>query len=196
MPEIILFRHGQTRWNQQGRMQGQNDSPLTLKGIQQALNYGRALKSFAAQKGLDLSQFKLVSSPLPRCLQSLSILMEELELEGEVIKAPNLAEVNVGQWSGQLKSDLPVDVTHGAGRFNWVFQSPGGENYTQVHMRVSHWLDSQKPDTKMIVMSHGISGKILRGIWLGLDADETMAQDAPQDSFFHLINRKIERVST
>lgn len=36
-PELYILRHGETLWNQQGRFQGQKDSPLTDKGRQQAL---------------------------------------------------------------------------------------------------------------------------------------------------------------
>jgi probable phosphoglycerate mutase len=28
-PELYILRHGETLWNQQGRFQGQKDSPLT-----------------------------------------------------------------------------------------------------------------------------------------------------------------------
>src|SRR6185295_17267686 len=42
--EVLLIRHGETLWNQQGRMQGQNDSPLTPLGLEQARQLGRRLK--------------------------------------------------------------------------------------------------------------------------------------------------------
>ena len=46
MPEQILYlvRHGETTWNREGRMQGQGDSPLTERGIEQARRIGRTLE--------------------------------------------------------------------------------------------------------------------------------------------------------
>ena len=34
--ELIVVRHGETEWNREGRLQGQNDPPLNELGIQQA----------------------------------------------------------------------------------------------------------------------------------------------------------------
>lgn len=41
--EIYLVRHGQTEFNQQGRIQGWNDSPLTEGGIAGAITLGKRL---------------------------------------------------------------------------------------------------------------------------------------------------------
>ena len=47
MTEILLIRHGETTWNQEGRMQGQHDSPLTPLGLHQARQLARRLKGVA-----------------------------------------------------------------------------------------------------------------------------------------------------
>jgi probable phosphoglycerate mutase len=36
MLQVYLVRHGETQWNAERRIQGQSDSPLTEKGVQQA----------------------------------------------------------------------------------------------------------------------------------------------------------------
>ncbi|MGB2433038.1 MAG: phosphoglycerate mutase family protein, partial [Paracoccaceae bacterium] len=43
-PELYILRHGETLWNQQGRFQGQRDSPLTDKGRRQAMAQGKVLR--------------------------------------------------------------------------------------------------------------------------------------------------------
>ena len=43
MTQLILIRHGQTQWNQQHRMQGQSDSPLTETGVLQSRLLGQRL---------------------------------------------------------------------------------------------------------------------------------------------------------
>ncbi len=47
MTQVILIRHGQTEWNQQRRMQGHSDSPLTGKGVRQAQLLGKRLASMS-----------------------------------------------------------------------------------------------------------------------------------------------------
>ncbi len=44
VPTIYLLRHGETVWNCVGRFQGQQDSPLTARGIEQADHVARLLR--------------------------------------------------------------------------------------------------------------------------------------------------------
>ena len=43
--KIYLVRHGQTLFNQQKKVQGWCDSPLTQEGIQQAIAVSKTLQS-------------------------------------------------------------------------------------------------------------------------------------------------------
>ena len=47
MVRIILIRHGETTWNVEGRYQGQEDIPLSPKGIAQGKAVGLALKDIS-----------------------------------------------------------------------------------------------------------------------------------------------------
>lgn len=40
---IILVRHGQTKWNSEGRVQGRTDIPLNARGMAQAEAVGEWL---------------------------------------------------------------------------------------------------------------------------------------------------------
>ena len=48
MKTFYLMRHGQTRFNEQGRIQGACDSPLTDLGKEQA----QAARSYFEEKGI------------------------------------------------------------------------------------------------------------------------------------------------
>ena len=44
MVRIILIRHGETTWNTEGRYQGQEDTPLSERGIRQGMACAEGLK--------------------------------------------------------------------------------------------------------------------------------------------------------
>ncbi|MET0337692.1 MAG: histidine phosphatase family protein, partial [Caulobacter sp.] len=77
------------------------------------------------------------------------------------------------------------------------FRSPGGETYEMIMQRVSAWLAEQaaEPERKLIVVSHGIAGWMLRGAYGGLSRAEVVAQDTPQDAIFRLSGGRVERIA-
>ena len=66
--KLIIVRHGETEWNTQDIAMGQLDSPLTLKGIQQAHAIAERLRR--------LSFCALYSSDLGRAVQTVNIIAE------------------------------------------------------------------------------------------------------------------------
>ena len=192
MPTIILLRHGETASNREGRIQGQADSILTVKGTEQAFRYGLAIKGLIAGE----SGWKVVSSPLGRCAQTAGILCEAAGLDADAVTFdPRLMEVNTGSLSGRLKSELPPEAVAGTGLDHWVFRSPDGESHQAITARLASWLASLNPGEKIICISHGIAGRVLRGIYLGLDPAEAMRSDSPQDALFMLRAGRMERMS-
>ena len=191
MPTIILLRHGETAFNREGRIQGQADSTLTVKGTEQAFRYGLAIKDLIAGK----SGWTVVSSPLGRCAQTTGILCEVAGLDaGAVTFDPRLMEVNTGSLSGKLKSELPPEAVAGTGLDHWVFRSPDGESHQAVSARLASWLADRAPGEKVICVSHGIAGRVLRGLYLGLDPAEAMRSDSPQDALFILRAGRLDRI--
>ncbi|STD25804.1 phosphoglycerate mutase [Enterobacter asburiae] len=47
MLQVYLVRHGETQWNAERRIQGQSDSPLTEKGVQQAWQVAERARTLA-----------------------------------------------------------------------------------------------------------------------------------------------------
>jgi probable phosphoglycerate mutase len=190
MPTIILIRHGETHWNREKRAQGQGDSPLTLKGIAQAQAYGRTVAELVGSG----DGWAVHASPLPRCKQTAAILCETVGLPYAGIHFdPRLMEVGTGAWSGLLKSELPEAVRGGTGVDSWYFRAPGGERYGHMETRIGSWLAERQAGEKVIVVSHGIAGKVLRGLYQNLPADQALAGDSPQDALFVLANGSVER---
>jgi probable phosphoglycerate mutase len=61
---------------------------------------------------------------------------------------------------------------------------------------MSDWLASLPPEPgrKIIAVSHGVAGRVLRGVYANLPAGEAVAQDVPQDAVYLLQNGLIGRI--
>ena len=90
MTDLILWRHGQTDYNLQGRIQGRVDIPLNGTGREQAR---RAADSIAV-----LKPTRIVSSPLVRARATAETLASLIGQSVEVDSA--LAEKSFGDWEG------------------------------------------------------------------------------------------------
>lgn len=196
MPTIILVRHGETHWNREKRVQGQADSvsPLTLKGIGQAQAYGRTIhRLIEGGEG-----WRVMSSPLARCVQTSGILCEAAGLPFAAVEYDSrLREVSVGTYSGLLRSTVERDhpgLFDGTGLDSWYFRCPGGETHADMVTRLSHWLAERRAGDRLVVVSHGVAGKILRGLYTGLDPVHALAADSPQDALYVLSAGRAERV--
>ncbi len=186
---IYLCRHGQTVFNREHRIQGQQDSELTPLGRGQARDMAERLHSLTAA---DPGPWRLQSSPLGRARATAEIIGARLGLA--VALDARLMEVSVGAWEGQLRSALAgahPDAFAGAG---WVFQGPGGETYADLMARVAEWLAEQDEDSRVIVVSHGVAGRLIRGAYAALSPTATLALDIPQDALFRLSDGQIERI--
>ena len=77
------------------------------------------------------------------------------------------------------------------------FESPDGEHLDALAIRLNRALTRATTfDAEACVLvSHGIAGRVLRALYLGLDPAEATRFDAPQNVFFRLEAGKISRVS-
>jgi broad specificity phosphatase PhoE len=187
---IYLLRHGETVWNTVGRFQRRKVSPLTQRGIEQANQMGMLLsREITGRQG----QFKSYVSPLGRAKESAARIAKIVPLTFE--EEPRLMEVSVGSWDGMTLYEIGVecpDALNGSDAFDWFFRSPNGESFDQACERVSSWLfDISEPT---IAISHGLTSRLLRGVYLGLSKREMLELPVPQSGFCRLHGGKSELV--
>lgn len=187
MTQVIYFvRHGETTWNRQGRMQGHLDAPLTARGLAEARRDGAALR--AAIAGHD--PYQLMFSPLRRTRETATIIAEELGpgLAGRR-SDDRLKEVSWGAWDGltfdEIKARDP-EIWQARLRDRWNVAPPGGESYRMLYERVAEWFEGIADHPRLIVVSHGALGRVLRGVYLQLSPEEILALDEPQDALIRL----------
>lgn len=188
---IFLLRHGETEHNRIGRFQGQGDSPLTEKGIAQARRNGRVLAGLLERP----RRWRVISSPLGRTLHTAKLVCFELGLDAGVVETDaRLQEIGFGKWEGSTIAEIEArepGIWARRRKNRWSYVIEGGESYAMVAERVAAWFTDL--DGEAIVVSHGACGRVLRGLYLGLTPQQTLALDEPQDVVFELRGGEILR---
>ena len=127
---VALIRHASTAWNEQGRMQGRCDIPLSEGGRAQA----RAWRVPA-----ELTRHAAwVSSPLSRAVETAEILAGRT-----VTRESALTEMDWGNWEGQTLDELRTVDADAYARNEargLDFRPPEGESPREVLARLQPWL--------------------------------------------------------
>ena len=174
---LFILRHGETVWNAQGRLQGHADSPLTPTGRDQAARQ----RALLAQAGA--AHLPLRSSPSPRALTT-----AEIARPGRpILLDARLMEVGLGDWTGQAITDIAAANPHVAEDGDphmWKFTAPGGERLGDLAARCRAVLDDL--DGPTILVTHGLTSRVLRCLALGLSPDRMMDLPGGQGVIHHI----------
>ena len=182
MTQLILIRHGETVWNQQRRMQGHSDSPLSETGLRQAQLLARRLKEIAFSA--------LYSSDSGRAHHTARSVAE---VTGhDIVLEPRLRERHFGVFEGLTGSEIEANYPAYYVRFKSRDQAhviPGGESASQFRARVFACFDeisSRHNGELVVVITHGLVLDVLYRAALGI---------APELPRLHeLVNAGINRL--
>jgi len=188
---IYLVRHGETIFNRERRLQGHVDSALTPRGLEQARAFGDLLRTLTRGE----AGWRIVASPLGRTRRTAEIIAERLGGAAVEIE-PKLIEASWGDWDGRLRSELEAAYPDAFGKSGWAFHAPVGETYEQVRGRLAAWLCGlpPEPERRIIAVSHGVTGRVLRGLYAQMPQEQVVRQDAPQDAVFRLAHGALQRI--
>ncbi len=156
---LALLRHGKTEWNEEGRIQGRHDSPLSPSGRRQVHEWGKFLTDYTIDQ--------IIASDLGRVRETVEILQEYC---GNVPITWNsgLREQSWGQWEGktfrELKTEQPEKLAAQI-RAGWNFCPPEGESRIEVLKRSLPVLTKtlqQFPGKQVLIVSHeGVVNSII-----------------------------------
>ena len=105
MNQLILIRHGQSLWNAENRFTGWVDSPLSERGIREAIKAGRLIKEF----NIDIEE--AFTSFLSRAIDTLNFLLKELDKNNLIInKTWYLNERHYGSLTGLNKEETKKKI--------------------------------------------------------------------------------------
>ncbi|TNE26147.1 MAG: 2,3-bisphosphoglycerate-dependent phosphoglycerate mutase [Alphaproteobacteria bacterium] len=92
MPKLVIFRHGETEWNERGLLTGRADIDLTELGREQAFDAGRMMRHIRFDRAY--------SSTLSRAIASLHLALDASAPINDHLKDEN------GNWLFHAKEDL------------------------------------------------------------------------------------------
>jgi probable phosphoglycerate mutase len=144
MTIVSLIRHGSTAWNEQGRMQGRRDIPLS--------EHGRArVRAWHVPEELTEpgAGARWVSSPLRRAVETAELLRG---IEPPCESA--LTEMDWGGWEGMRLDEIRARFGAEFARNQALgldFRPPGGESPRDVLGRVQSWLSRVAADGAPVV---------------------------------------------
>ncbi|WP_320169574.1 histidine phosphatase family protein [Maridesulfovibrio sp.] len=161
---LAIIRHSVTEWNEQNRIQGHMDSPLTA--------YGRELAAGWRQT-IDPSSFDaVITSDLGRAIETADIITEGLKLPA--LRLKGLREQDWGSWSGLTTDELHARFP---GRLDaeiakgWKFRPDEGESRMEASSRgisslqegaveIARMVDKKEPRV-LVVVHEGIMKTII-----------------------------------
>jgi broad specificity phosphatase PhoE len=181
---LYFARHGQTEANLAQRFSGEKDTPLTALGHEQAREIGEVLKRELGAK----PSLACVSSPLARARATMEIARQALELPADGYSIdPRIQEIDLGRWDQLTEAEaraLDPAYFDRRAKDKWHVPALGGEDYASVAARLTAWIADIKTDT--FAVSHGAATRILRGLFLGLEAAQMSALSEPQGVVFRV----------
>ena len=127
MTPLALIRHGPTGWNQEKRLQGRADRPLSPEGEEKVAGW-----SVPAE----FHDYKWFVSPLTRARQTAAALELTPETEHAII------EMDWGAWEGQTIDELRAiygDEIRRRTEMGLDLRPPDGESPRDVRDRVGKW---------------------------------------------------------
>jgi len=168
--QIHLFRHGQTDWNAERRVQGQSESQLTELAIQQARELGERTKH------LHFDHYYCSSSLRTRqtAEQAFATRADQIHY------LDSLREIHLGPWEGRLYAEVEVEQPEPFRHF-WdaphLFQVQGAETFAQLQQRALDTvaaIQAEYTAGDIAIVSHGalikallchFEGKPLSSMW-------------------------------
>jgi probable phosphoglycerate mutase len=163
---LVLVRHGETIWNEEGRLQGATDVPLSQRGRAQAARLAERLagQTFAA----------IYASDLRRASETAAILAASHDLP--VRLDPRLREQSKGVWEGLTWPDIEERYPDDLARWEVDRDHPpgGAESASAVEARVRAALAAIRAahpgDEAVLLVGHGMTLRTLICVALGIDS--------------------------
>ena len=164
---LLLIRHGETDWNNEGRVQGHSDTPLNANGLAQA-------RQLAARIATEETFAAMYASPLVRARVTAEIIAQQCGIAP--ILDDRLKEQMLGAFEGLTGAEFEQ-------RFPEIFAAwradplgsplPGQEKRDDFRRRVQSFLDDLRArhadGACVAIVTHGGTIGMMLATLIGLD---------------------------
>lgn len=161
MTRLLLVRHGETPWNKDRRLQGQEDIPLSARGMEQARALAPVVRPYAPAT--------VIASDLQRARQTAELLGY-----GDCRADVRLREADLGVWVGLSAEELMA--TKAADYLAWrsgTLTPQGAESFEMLIERVRPAIqDLVSAPGPVLVVSHGGVVRAVLAILLDIYPDK------------------------
>ena len=149
---LILVRHGESESNLARSFSASPDISLTPKGIAQAYEVARRIKTRFTPEAVLSSHFR-------RAHQTAQIIGAELNLPVEIVDAIHERDLGVlrGHSYDALREFVKQAPDYDPNR-GWLWRPENGESYEDVRIRITAAFDLLRqrfPEHEVVVVSHG-----------------------------------------
>ncbi len=160
--KITIIRHGETEWNKLMQLQGHQDSPLTVRGIEQAEQLAETIKN----RQFDI----LISSDLGRAKHTARIINKYLQLK--TIEDKSLRERAFGIMEGLTREEVKLNFKEVFDAYmnrDYNYPIPCGESlqffFDRVIEGISTIAKAYKGKNVLLVAHGGVLDCIIRKIF-------------------------------
>ncbi|MHB2169636.1 histidine phosphatase family protein [Alsobacter sp. R-9] len=174
-PRLFFIRHGETDWNAEGRLQGQQDIPINDRGREQAALAGKRLASLRSDAG----SLPWIVSPLGRTRETAEIARAAAGLPRDGYDLdPQIKELSFGILEGktwkEVRREQP-ELARQREADKWRFVAPGGESYERLTDRIGAWVATAPAEA--VVVSHGGVARALMRLLCDLPPERVSGAD-------------------
>ena len=160
MVKILITRHGQTKQNVDGTIQGKEHGNVNEKGFEQIKGLIKRLESEKISK--------IISSDVPRCKITTEEILKEIKVPVEYINL--IREKDNGELVGKNHKEINWDDLEGTFETR---KALNGESLQEVRERGRTFFKNLikkygKSDESILIVSHGAFLKVFIGDLLGM----------------------------
>ncbi|WP_181350288.1 histidine phosphatase family protein [Thalassobacillus sp. CUG 92003] len=170
MITLYIIKHGETSWNKQGRIQGEEDSPLTKHGRYECQKLSEYLSETPFQA--------LYASPSTRTVETADYIRGSRRIP--VHYEEDLREINHQKWAGMTYNEIEKtdrELLHLYRNQPEEYQPEGGESLHNLKERVGKAIERIETDQlsgNVLVVTHQVAirslinfikGRPLKEMW-------------------------------